>query len=239
MRKLIVDSELYFVPPSKFNDPLDCRIPPCYKASTLKAEQYWRGIGKRHGAGVDKRERKARIRKLVRDSRTLKGQERLNQQLFNSLDKRGIVSLTEDPVNMLMWSYYAEGHSGIALRFNMDLNCLAAIQEQMIPVDVKYLHKFPNINFYDIESHQHQFLTAMLGSKSSVWQHEKEWRLVKVSGSGYVRIPPKMIDGVVLGMRIGDSEQLVREWVSARTSEIKLLRVVHKKSSFDLELTDA
>jgi len=79
----------------------------------------------------------------------------------------------------------------------------------------------------------------MLGSKARVWQHEKEWRLVKVSGSGYVRIPPKMIDGVVLGMRIGDSEKVVREWVNARKSEIELLRVVHKKGSFDLELINA
>ena len=40
MRKLIVDSLLYFPQPSSFNDPLDCKIPPRFDASVISIEQF-------------------------------------------------------------------------------------------------------------------------------------------------------------------------------------------------------
>ena len=39
---------------------------------------------------------------------------------------------------MLMWSYYSEGHAGIAIRFNMSTVNLALIPYHFIILEVKY-----------------------------------------------------------------------------------------------------
>ena len=48
-RKLIVDSTLFFAPPSFFNDPLDCRIPPSFDGSAFELESYWRRSAQESG----------------------------------------------------------------------------------------------------------------------------------------------------------------------------------------------
>jgi hypothetical protein len=138
---------------------------------------------------------------------------------------------------MLLWSYYAEGHSGIAVRFNTNRNHLAAIPKNL-PVEVKYANDFPVINYH--ESRTHEFLKSIFGTKSIAWKHEEEWRLVLVEGSGYVHIPPKMINGVILGMRIDPvCEQKIRSWVGTRSPAIELLGVITRPNSSELDLVPA
>src|SRR5262245_18614998 len=48
-RRLIVDRMLFFPSPSQFNDPLDCRIPPDFKASALVIESYWKNVVLKRG----------------------------------------------------------------------------------------------------------------------------------------------------------------------------------------------
>ncbi|MCZ6561444.1 MAG: DUF2971 domain-containing protein [Deltaproteobacteria bacterium] len=237
MRRLIVDSELYFARPSAFNDPLDCRIPPSYDASTLSIKQHWRRVAKRNYPEAKMRSHKRWIQKIVMDSKTPEGQERLTKRLFKSLDKHGMACFAKDPTNMLLWSYYAEGHSGIAIRFSTALEHLQAIPP-FIPVEVQYATEFPQISYY--QSSNNELLATIFGTKSTAWKHEEEWRLVLVNGSGCVRMPPAMIDGVIMGMRIDSkSEDTLHSWVDGREPAIELLRVAHRPNSFELELTPA
>ena len=49
-----------------------------------------------------------------------------------------------------------------------------------------------------------------------------------------------MITGVILGMRIGATEEeTIRGWLAERSPRVELLRVVHKPNSFRLELAAA
>ena len=96
----------------------------------------------------------------------------------------------------------------------------------------------PKISFY--QGTTADFIGAILGTKSVAWTHEREWRLVLRGHSGAIGIPPAMIDGVILGMRVAhDDEKAIRAWVVDRTPEVELLRVVLKPSSFELELLPA
>lgn len=52
-----------------------------------------------------------------------------------------------------------------------------------------------------------------------------------------VDIPPELIDGIILSMNISDKhERLVKKWIELRTVPVELLRVIHKRNSFDLEV---
>ncbi|MGH9968569.1 MAG: DUF2971 domain-containing protein [Pyrinomonadaceae bacterium] len=235
IRRLLVDSELYFTSPSTFNDPLDCRISLHYDASALKVEQYWRHFVKQQFPGTPVRAHKERIKELVTDSRTLQGRERLNEWFLQQLDKNGIVCLGNSPNNVLMWSYYAEGHKGIAIQFNMAPENLVAIKEQNITVEVKYSRDFPRINFY--ESSLSDAVPGVFGTKAEAWKHEGEWRIVLIDQVGYVRIPPAMIDAVILGLRIDkDSEDQIKQCIQQRATSTKLLRVQNVNDSFELKI---
>jgi hypothetical protein len=234
--RLIVQSELYFAPPRAFNDPLDCHIAPNFNASSLVIEQFCRK--RRNYFSGDRRDYKKLIRQTIMDSKTEDGQRRLTERLFETLDQNGIACFAKDPANMLLWSYYAEGHSGIAVRFNMAREHLAGIGRQLIPVEVQYSRNFPIISYY--KSTTNQLLRTLFGTKSLAWQHEEAWRLVLVGAIGCVFLPPAMIDAVVLGMRTDrNTEATIRGWLKDRVPTVELLRVVHRPRSFVLEVVTA
>jgi Protein of unknown function (DUF2971) len=236
MRRLIVESIFYFAPPSEFNDPLDCRIPPTFDATPQEIARFCRPEFKRRYPLESRGDRKERIRRMVMSSKTQDEQERLVEGLFRSLDEDGIACFAKDPANMLLWSYYAEGHKGIAVRFNMAPKHLAAIKST--PIEVQYSKDFPVVNFY--KATKDEFLRTILGTKSVAWQHEEEWRLVLRGTVGYVSLPPAMIDGVVLGMRTDpNAEATIREWLKDRVPPVELLRVRHRPRSFVLEVVTA
>lgn len=238
MQKLIVESALYFAPPSAFNDPLDCRIPPTFDGSSLAIEHFWRTRFKQTDPQGNLRDHKKQIHQMVMDSKTEAGQRRLAEYVFKSLDQNGIACFAKDPANMLLWSYYAEGHRGIAVRFNMTREHLAAIGRLFMPIEVEYTNNFPIVNYYKATTHQ--LLRTILGTKSRAWKHEEEWRVVLPGKVGSVYLPPQMIDAVVLGMRTDPKTvALVREWLKGRIPTVKLLRVVHRPWSFILDIVPA
>ena len=238
MRDLIVESKLYFAKPSSFNDPLDCRIPPSYDASAFVIEQYWRGFVKQNHPHDKLRNHRKAIRRMIRDSKTPTGQARLTKRLFESVDQNGIACFAKDATNMLLWSYYTEGHSGIAVRFKVTLENLLQMQRLLIPLEVQYQIDFPEIDYYSDTNPG--FLRTVLGTKAVVWAHEQEWRLVLVGYQGLLRLPPEMIDGVIMGMRIDPAhERSLRGWIEERESRLELLRVSNRSRSFELELVPA
>jgi hypothetical protein len=238
IRRLLLNSELYFTPPSTFNDPLDCRISLHYNASALTVEKYWRDFVRKGFPGTPMREHKARIKELVSQSRTPQGRDRLNNLFVQELDRNGIVCLGDRPNNVLMWSYYAEGHQGIAIQFNMTPEHLVAIAEQYIILDVEYCRDFPRINFY--ESSMPDAVRGVFGTKAEAWKHEGEWRVVLINQIGHVRIPPTMISAVVLGLRIDNkSEDQIRQWIQQRATPTDLLRIQNVSDSFELKVVAA
>lgn len=243
MRRLIVDSELYFTPPRFFNDPLDFKITPSFDAPSNLVEAHWRGIGERMAGTISKDEREARVQDLIRESATPEGQRHFTARLFEMLgNNSGTVCLASDPTSMLMWSYYAEGHSGIAVQFGTDLDRIGALgralEEQgtnLYLIDVDYATEFPNCNYYTATKYDRA--KVLLGTKAAAWSHEGEWRIVLPNRTGNLKVPRELITGVVLGMRISeDNERTIREWIAGRSPRIELRRVVHRPNSFQLEL---
>jgi hypothetical protein len=241
IRQLLVESRLYFASPATFNDPFDCRITPNFEASELAREQFWRLVVREHFPNGPMRLDRDRIRRMAATSRTPAGREGLTQEIFKALHAAGVLCLSADPASTLMWSYYADGHRGVALRFRTDIGSLARLGSAVgpfIPLGVKYQRAFPSLNYF--KSTTADLVFTLLGAKSADWAHEQEWRLVLPHKQGLFTIPPALVDGVVLGMRIpADVESAIRTWVQARSPSIELLRVANRPNSFDLELMPA
>jgi len=238
MRKLLVESKLFCISPSRFNDPLDCKIPHVLEGTKKQIRDYVRGVIKRQDPGLSSGDIKIAAKCLLDEIKTMEWKAAFDARNQATMNRRGIVSLSTEPDNMLMWSYYADSHKGIAIRFNMEN--IAKTSEFLIPIQVKYLHEMPTNNFRGTELNEFGYINTAFGSKSIAWAHEKEWRLVKTTGEGLIDISPDLIDGVILGMNIEpEIEANIRDWIDLRGSPTEWLRVAHKRNSFDLELVPA
>jgi hypothetical protein len=234
IRRLVVDSDLYFTTSSTFNDPLDCRVACHFTSSDLTIEAFYRKSVWR--PGMDRQKYKKRIQQLKAKARTARGRGELNADLFRAVDAYGMVSMTSLPASALMWAYYAEGHKGIVIRFR--LNAQQTFQHPIIPIKVRYSEEFPHVNFYKASPQERIF--SIIGTKAKPWEHEQEWRLVGDKGAGYSRIPGDMVDAVIFGLRTPeDCEAQIRRWVANRRPSIKLLRIRTKQDSFALEVVKA
>jgi len=107
--------------------------------------------------------------------------------------KIGMLCLTKDPRNLLMWSHYAEHHKGICLEFEFPLpnddidNGFTIFNEETkrtvgnaITLDtVEYSTKKPMpFEADNITNDTMKLFTRQILTKSSDWSYEKEWRLL-------------------------------------------------------------
>lgn len=138
--------------------------------------------------------------------------------------------LTEDNDNMLMWSHYANSHQGICVEYNLkqlDKDPFAII-DHLFPViygdhriirrdadsllsSYKELNKAIGEHYvYDGEETLDNLIPLFL-TKSSVWQYEKEWRILYTRKNMYdaddevlysCNLPFPCVKNVYLGYRI-------------------------------------
>jgi hypothetical protein len=115
-----------------------------------------------------------RVQALVAQPLTAAGRENFTKIFFDGVARQGVVCLSTQPANMLMWSHYAESHKGIALRFNVDMRLLAAeLPGRWVPVPVHYAMQYPKVNWFEL-SERPTLLMSILGTKAKAWEHEQE-----------------------------------------------------------------
>jgi len=138
---------------------------------------------------------------------------KLKEMFFERLRSEfGILSLTEAPDNVLMWSLYAAEHRGFLIEFDEKH---PFFNQRRGPEDEFY--HLRRVNYID----RQQFRDIMevsgedvLLAKGPEWTYEREWRMVRPlaleetpintpMGLVYlVPFPPEAVTGVVLGSRM-------------------------------------
>jgi len=160
-----------------------------------------------------------------------------------------LLCLTTNPINTLMWAYYAEHHQGVVLRFR----CVDG-GDSPWPAGkaVVYSKQMPRL--FDAES-----LSDLLAGRASIdpmsamykivftksidWAHECEWRIFAGSGrnpnTSYedIGFGTEELDGVVLGIRMpqGDREAIT-EIAKRRYPHAKRLENVTRDREFGLDI---
>jgi len=140
--------------------------------------------------------------------------EKYSENIFQTIAERiGILSLTEDPKNIVMWGNYANSCQGLVIEFNE--NHAWFNQKRTEEDDFRHLRKvtyqqnplpqyFSELTVHDV-----------CYSKLEDWSYEKEWRILQelrhgtntgikgVFGEPVIvfDIPPDCILGVVTGAR--------------------------------------
>jgi hypothetical protein len=142
--------------------------------------------------------------------------------LFQSKTRRNILSLSATKTSTLLWSYYAAGHTGIAIgiRRPKDVKPSRVVRpvtyDNGVYLDAKALRKAPD-----------QLALEILTQKQIPWGHEQEVRVF--SNQTYVRVA---ITELVLGCNIAISDEaLVRQLAKRWHPKIRIAKL--RRSSLD------
>ena len=145
----------------------------------------------------------------------------------------GVYSLSFDVKNELLWSYYANGHKGFCIEYEMEL-----LRELSIPgsytnvIQMHYQDKLPTLRF-KFSDDIHEVVYIMHGYKSKRWEHEREIRIIS-DKLGLVNIKEKAVKGIYFGVRMPDSEKKkIVDTFQGRN--IQFYQMVLKPNSYLLE----
>jgi len=241
LRRMLLEGEVYLARGSEFNDPFDLSLRPSFEASNEQIRAYWdRDLKLRHPR-MTKKVRRNEIKKFIKKYRGDRGAEALGLAHDRALNQHGIFCLCGNVTNTLMWSYYADGHRGVAVRFAtrplVTATVLKGIGYMVFPVD--YEDSQPVPRFYT--DTDEDYLRAVAATKSTDWRHEREVRLLLRDRPGVTTVAASAIDGVVFGLRTPDHiKRRILRWTQQRPDQpIELLQVTQTPGRFNIEVTPA
>jgi hypothetical protein len=172
-----------------------------------------------------------------------------NNQIASSLfdSKYGILCLSKDPNNLLMWAHYANNHNGFVLQFD-DEHSFFANQcfdnQDFVSTPVEYSDERPSLSFSTIHSPKVYY------RKSPCWSYEREWRLIRplseaskviehpIYPRSLFQIPPEAIKGIIIGVAVThpDRVALFELLNRADLKHIKIFQTRLSDESYSLEI---
>lgn len=158
--------------------------------------------------------------------------------------------MSEKRDDILMWSHYAQGHTGVCLEFECQLGGPAL----GVPLPVIYAEKMPSLNFAKTFARTEagsdgereallEFGKLIFLTKAIDWKYEREWRYIDFALEGVRRFglrgfPERLLKGIILGCQMDDSERLeLLEFARNRSAPFMVYQAVKKPSQFELEIT--
>ncbi len=128
------------------------------------------------------------------------------KEVFDFVDKSGVYSLSQTPVDELLWAHYAYNHTGFCVEYDLD-KLIEYEKNDYIHLDIKYKNAPQKISVSDIDTGgQNKILMKMLGIKSKAWSYEKEIRVI-TSSSGKHSYNFRAVKAIYFGLKISDIDK--------------------------------
>jgi hypothetical protein len=246
------ENYLWMSKPSDFNDPFDAKVIIDYRLTPEEVDRHAHWRGDRPAQSSDRKvvplvgedEYSFASRYAVdatdiqpHDARSLKKMLNIAKLAERSafLDNiLGVCCFTEDPLNILMWSHYAANHSGVCLRFRHRSS--ADLSEHCFPVQYRRTVWACRSKPDDAPAQARALIRSVL-IKSTVWEYEREWRLVSFE-SGKSHFDPGDLNGVILGVRISDEDRrrVVSELERKDYAHVEVLQVYQHPLKYTLRI---
>ncbi len=202
---VFTEDALLFQQPIVFNDPWDCKPPHVIIPKRMSfLEKAFLNIAERNGGSLAKKQ----WEKLSEEplDRIIQIIDQIYRDEFESeRTKFGVFCMSFNPDSELMWSHYADSHTGYMLHFKinviqyLDLPPLNKIGD-LIPV--KYKDKRETWDLQQYIENKEGHLLNMIRVKSGAWEYERELRIVNIDKSGFITIPKNWLQSIVLGVNI-------------------------------------
>lgn len=207
--RIITENRIYYASPNQFNDPFDCQFSITMDGAPLN--EY--GLSKN-------------------DELKALAMSKLCEETNNEF---AVLSLSKINDNLLMWSHYAESHTGICLELEFQTS------EKLH--QVQYSDERPQFFFADIREQDRNVerysnsIMSTLTTKASHWAYEKEWRCIDFNGPGERPMPQGMLSGIIFGCRTTETDrQMVRNWVQSGGQSVVFYEANQRDGVFALDI---
>jgi hypothetical protein len=238
LKRIFTHDELYFVSPLKLNDPFDCMTLFTFEGSDkADFEKFFYGMVRHKFPNFSEKETKKEVDSLIQ-KKLYKDPHRRNVQietwpdsLLSEIAKLGILCLSMKRDDILMWSHYADGHTGFCLEFAKE-----GLKSWNFCAPIRYRKSYPT--FKEFANYPRELHRLFLLRKSEHWKHEKEWRVIancEIPRNRYQRFPDHLLTGVILGCLMPEKNiDMVRRWAKSRKIPPKLYKSNKKESEYGL-----
>ncbi|MGY3856846.1 DUF2971 domain-containing protein [Aeromonas intestinalis] len=236
--KVITEGTIKFTMALDFNDPYDC-LPIVHERRQDTESEIFKTKFNEQSVGLSPAQK---IKLKERMKGKFSGSVRSGEYYNTFLKRIGVLSLSRQYDNTLMWSHYADYHKGFLVGFRYSIpedlveNDADLDYKNIIPRKVIYSSDRP---VYDVNS---QFKTEVLLNKNEVWKYEEEERAFswKVQPGIHDYDREKRLHCVVAGAKIKpENLVLLKNSVRQASKEIGrkiiLLQAKLSDSSYDLE----
>lgn len=250
-KSIFEKAEIFYAAPKDFNDPFDCNLRVHTNGSTDQDwEEYFDkliALDPSATAALQqaKREKWWNTQPGFKDSLgKAQHQKHYEQSSVFCFAKKGN--------SIPMFSYYADGHCGVAVEFQFDdlhVPCGVPSIDPTQPTilydnkivfrDVEYPSSYPELNYHKVYGTD-QLLRSLLFTKHHEWSHEEEFRIFRRNvPASSVQFDKSLLTRIVFGCKAKqDQVDLVRGWIVDWPTDVVLSKAEIVPHQFDLVIKD-
>jgi hypothetical protein len=241
--EIIKSGTLKFTQPKGFNDPFDCQFSfDSNYFSSSKALKRNEKLFKNKMSPAQRVIEAHRMQKLYE----------LNPDKLSKVsdlgDRAFICCLNQNPLNMLMWSHYAQQHKGFLIEFKFKFTSEFAelYVKDFMPFPIIYKDEYPTLSKGDGDLGGVELVNKCFLTKSPDWSYEKEYRVIRYGKyESEIQTYPRnlILSSVIAG--VATSEPNFEMWgsVISETSkeigrDIKLFRAEKINNQYAITVPD-
>lgn len=225
VRQIVVDSQIFFASPANINDPFDCRIRFRMDGSFDELRNNLDELLRERG--YSRKYRRQKIRALGDPSTFVRN---VAAGFQREVDGTGVLSLTSTHENILLWSHYASGHSGICLQFRVVVD--PAFFAPAVPVTYTRDLPLPHL----LGDNRDERAQQLLLTKAEDWAYEREWRILQPDrGPGSRSFPSELLAAIIFGVKMSkDDRETVIKWVAQRSTPLPVYKAALDTTKYGL-----
>lgn len=231
-RDVLIHNKFWLASPSSFNDPFDCTANILEEKNVHIKKTKITNLFREIGPKLNWKKRNIAITEMLSNGKL---HSSVKTTIESILYKLGVLCFAADSKNLLMWSHYANNHTGICFQFEIARDINIYIRS----LSVNYTTKLPKINFFTFVKED---LMNILTSKHEGWKYENELRIIAPDGANkYLKFNADSLTGIILGCKISDETvaslmEILRERYSLGLPKIKLYRAHQSKIEYKLNV---
>lgn len=200
LKLILKNAVLKFSKISEFNDKKECFAILDFKCTPDEWCHYIKGINPEMP--------QAFIKKMARDlqQKPELGKQWIARAIKDTNEHLGILCMTSSNQNELMWAHYADSHRGVCIEFDLG----KSIETFCFPKKVEYSDDTKRFNYIrSWVERKGMDATEAIYHKSSKWEYEEEYRVVRVDGAGFIPFNKESLCSICFG--IDTPEETINE----------------------------
>ena len=224
---------LFLPAPAAFNDPFDCNLPLRFEGTECEWHEFAAKLASEENFAPAAKERAVAA---IMSKRPWENpgvfQEIMEKNREKVRSQSSVLCWAAKPDDILMFAYYAAGHTGICLEFQVGWE-----HEIGQAVPVEYPPDYPDLNYIRVRD---RLTEVIIFRKAPFWAHEGELRVFRYGEPpGFIQFQPDLLKRVIFGAEAPSGGiALVKSWCEGWGSPIRFARAKPREDSFALIIED-